>query len=447
MAKVILETSKHIQYKLPGLQHIFFKHKLIGDLVFFLVVVALPSSFFALIPDTSFYDLRLLFFLVSSLYLIFYFKNLKKIYRLPGGIALVILNVYLCWQIGYSLFIKDIPLIEVITIFRANFFYPLAALGFLLYVIDINNDRIYRFMYWLLIVTFLQGILYIFTNISGVNIFAFGIYEYDFEGNTILQNMSAIPHYNSILFAFTFSAYLFYKSYKKHWFWIVPLAVTIISIVRSQMIVYFLTILLIFIFAKISKTNLTFSKFFKIILLSVFFVSILLFFFPSHVGGVINRFGFDKKEQLSKSKYLEEGTYYLRLELIRDSYYRTKKNNNLLTGHGYIRESEKGEPDFVVGGDTLIAPVLYTEGYIGITLRILPIFILLLYYFKLLFKKRSKYKVFAIVAIALILPEILNAVQTKHFTFYTREVFVLYVLAIVIYNFKKTRIKGEIYVT
>ena len=118
-----------------------------------------------------------------------------------------------------------------------------------------------------------------------------------------------------------------------------------------------------------------------------------------------------------------------------------------MTGHGYIRESEKGEPDFVVGGDTLIAPVLSTEGYIGITLRILPIFILLLYYFKLLFKKRSKYKVFAIVAIALILPEILNAVQTKHFTFYTREVFVLYVLAIVIYNFKKTRIKGEIYVT
>ena len=446
MAKIILKSDQNKRYKLPGLQPLYLKNKLIPDLIFFLVLVALPSSFFALIPDSVFFDLRLVFFLVSSLYIIFYFKNIKKITRLPGGKALILLNIFLLWQIGYSLFVKSIPFIEVATIFRTNFFYPLSAFGFLLYVTDMGNDRIYRFMNWVLFISFIQGILYIISNVLGFNIFAFGVQEYDYEGANILQNMSAIPHYNGVLFTFAFAAALFYKKFNKHWLWFVPLGVTIISIVRSQMVVYLLIIILILGLAKISKTRFSFSKIFKIAFLIIFFIGLLLFVFPSHVGGVINRFGFDNKEKITRSKYLEEGTYYLRLELIRDAYNRTKENNNLLLGNGYIRESEKGDPDFVIGGDTLIAPVIYTEGFVGIVFRILPIFLLMLYYFKLLFSKNKKFKVFATVSIALVLPEIVNAVQTKFFVHYTREVFILFVLAFVIHNFNKINNKRKFYV-
>ena len=441
MAKIIIESLKHKQYKLPGLQNSSFTYKLLPDIIFFMVVVALPSSFFALIPDTFFFDLRIVFFTCSILYLIIYLKNIKKIGKLPGGIAFITLCGFLIWQIAYSLLSKDIPFVEVITVFRANFFYPLSALGFLLYVIEMDIIRINRFMYWLLITTFIQGILYIISNIFNINIFAFGALEYEYEGAILLQNMSAIPHYNEILFAFTFASTLFLKKYNKHYFWAIPLIVTIISIVRSQMIVYSVLMFLILLLAKISKTKINFSKFLKILLLGILFLVLILYLFPSHIGGVVTRFGLDNQEKISQKKYLEEGTFYLRLELIKDSYNRTKSNNNLFMGNGYIREARKGEADFVIGGDTLIAPVIYTEGFIGLFLRILPIIILVIYFFKLLFIKINKFNLFAVVSIALVLPEIVNLVQTKFFVYYTREIFILFILTIVIQKINKIKPK------
>lgn len=434
--KINFNANKLLE--LPSIRKVSFKSKFLQDFIFFLVVVALPSSFFALIPPSVFYDLRLVFLLVSTLYVVVYFKYIKKISKLHGGIAFIILNIFLVWQIGYSIFIQEIPFTEVATIFRANFFYPLAALGFLLYVASMDNNRIYRFMYWLLLATFIQALLYVFSNISGIDVFAAGGDRYyTFQGGKIMQNMFAIPHYNTILFAFTFLATLTIKGFNKHWLWFVPLILTVISIVRSQIIVYILIIFLIVVFVKISKTKLNFSKIFKIFLLSSILTVILAMVFPTHISRVINKFGFDKKEQLQTADYLEQGTLYVRLRLIEDAYNRTESNDNLLMGNGYMREAQKGEYDFVVGGDTLIAPVLFTEGFIGIILRVLPIAILLIYFFKLLFSREKKYKLFGIVAIAIILPEIANAIQTKYFVYYTREIFIIFVLAMIIYNDQK----------
>ncbi len=124
--------------------------------------------------------------------------------------------------------------------------------------------------------------------------------------------------------------------------------------------------------------------------------------------------------------------------MIADAYTRIEKNDNLIMGNGYIREARKGEYDYVVGGDTLIAPVLFTEGFTGIVLRVLPIALLTLFFFKLLFLKEKKYKLFAVVAISLILAEMANAVQTKYFVYYTRDTFILFILAMIIYNEKKS---------
>jgi len=444
MEQMNKNLNSYTSIDLPGLKKISFKSKFLQDFIFFLAVVALPSSFFALIPPAIFFDLKVDFLLVGLVYIAFNFKYIKKVSKLPAGKILILLNVYLVFQVAYSLFVQEIPFTEVAAIFRANFFYPITALGFLLYVASMNNRRIYRFMYWLLLATFIQGSLYIFSNLTGINVFATGLREYSFKGTEILQNMFAIPHYNEVLFTFAFLAALSMKGFNRHWLWFVPLVVTIISIVRSQMIVYLLVVLLIFILAKVSKVKVNVSKLFNISLLSGIFLIIVLLLFPAHIGRVIHKFGFDKQEELTRTQYLEQGTYKLRLNLIEDAYTRTKSHDNLLLGMGYIREAKKGEYDFVVGGDTLIAPVLYTEGLLGLTIRILPIFILLFYFIRILKStKNRRYRLFAIIAISLILPEIPNVVQTRYFVYYNREMFILFILAIIIYNDKKRRNKLE----
>jgi len=423
---------------LPGITKTKFNYKFFQDFLFFLAVVALPSSFFALLPTSLFVDLRFLFLLVSIVYLVIYFKYIAELIDIPGGKALLFLSFFLIFEILIkSLFIENIPLYEIMAIFRSNFSYPLATLGFVLYIISMDNYRIYRFMYWLLWASFIQGALYVFSNITGINVFANNASAYTFNGELILQNMFAIPHYNGILFAFAFIATVTIKGFNKHWLWFSPLIVTIISIVRSQMIVYVLVIMGIIILINISKIKVDFFKFIKLLLLIFVFLGLILAIFPSHLDRIANKFRFDRQEEVSQSTYLEEGTFAFRLDLITEAYERTEAKNNLFLGNGYIREAEKGEYDFVVGQDTFIAPVIFTEGFMGLVLRLLPITLLFAYFFRLFFFGNPKYKLFAIVSIALILPEIINGVQTKYFSYYTREVFVLFVLAIVVFKDQK----------
>lgn len=424
--------------KLPGISKTKFRYKSFQDFLFFLAVVAVPSSFFALVPISIFKDLRLFFFLVSLIYLVIYLKYIIKIIKIPAGIALLILNLFLLFEVLInSLIIQNIPTGEVAAIFRANFFYPMAAFGFLLYILSMDNYRIYRFLYWLLYATVIQGSLYVFSNITGVNVFANDVNAYSFDGGVIMQNMFAIPHYNGIVFAFAFVTTLTLKKFNKHWLWFIPLVVTIISIVRSQMIMYFLVMLISIILINISNIKINFLKLLKLFLYVLIFIGMMSLVFPSHINRISNKFRFDKKEEVSQATYLEEGTFALRLRLIEDAYMRTQNNNNLLIGNGYIREASKGEYDFVVGSDTFIAPVLFTEGFMGLFFRIFPLAILLIYFIKLLLFDNPRYKLFAIIAISLILPEILNAVQTRFFAYYTRETFILFILVIIIYNDKK----------
>ncbi|WP_456374677.1 hypothetical protein [Methanocaldococcus sp.] len=423
--------------QIPGIKKVSFSYKRTQDFIFFLIVVAVPSSFFALVPSTVFYDIRLFFMLISSVYIFFYFKFLKKISNLPAGSFLIFLNIYLFIQIFYSIFIQDISFSEVATIFRIQFFYPISMLSFLLYISEMKNDRIYRFLYWVLLATLIQATLYIVSNLTGIDIFAIGSQAYDFKGATILQNMAAIPHYNEVLFAFAFTAVLTVKAFNKHWLWFIPLMLTIISIVRSQMLVYGMILFIILFLTKHSDIRVNFSKIFKIFLLILSFVVVLFILFPSHVNRLIDKFGIDKKETRLQKSYLEVGTFALRLRLIEEAYSRNKKNGNLLFGNGYERVAKKGEYDFVIGNDTLVAPILYTEGFIGLGLRILPIFILLIYFIRILLSSNRQYKVFSIITISLILPEFVNVIQTKLFVFYTREMFIFYILAMIIYNHKK----------
>jgi hypothetical protein len=178
-----------------------------------------------------------------------------------------------------------------------------------------------------------------------------------------MQNLQSLPDYNIILFVFSFLAIFINPRFKKKRLWINPIIVTVLSILRSQIIVYVLILLTLYIFGIFSNLKMKVSKVTNAFFILAIFSLTALLVFPAHIGRIINKFGFDKNEEISASTYTEEGTFKVRLDLIEDAYNRTERNNNLMLGNGYLREATKGEYDFVVGGDTLIAPVFFTEGF------------------------------------------------------------------------------------
>ena len=435
---------KYVQVFLPGIQKLFFKYKLLPDVVFFLSVVAIPSSFFNFINKSVFIDLKLLFMLLGIFYVITNISAIKKISKIHGGKLLVIVVCFILFKVAHSIAIQNIAPVEILKVFRANFYYPIVTLGFLLYAAKMNNLRLYRFFYWLLFVSFIQGVLYVIANLTGIDFFANANKEfYEFDGKTIVQNLESLPDYNIVLFSFCVITVLTVRNYKKHWLWITPLLVSVLSIVRNQMIVHVLILILFYVLGNFSSVKIRFSKILKASFIFVLFAFVALIMFPEHIGRVINKFGFDKEQNISASSYTEKGTFKVRLNMIEDSYSRTKRKNNLLLGNGYTREVDNGQRGLVFTGDTLLSPVIYTEGLLGLFIRCLPVLYFLYFGFINLKSNNNKLALFSLLILAMIIPEFLNIVQTKIFVYYHHLLFIIYLLMMILYNDKQLKIKKK----
>lgn len=425
-------------YQIPGLHKIAFKRKLGLDLLFFILAIALPTSFFNFLPNEIFIDIRLLYLLIGLIYITFNFKNYKKLLKIKGIKLLLIVIIFLIFRFVHSIVINDIPLIEVLTIFRTNFSYPIIIFGFLLYAVNMDNMRLYRFFYWLFIVTLISGIVYVISNLSGINFYANVYKDYRVFNNTvIMQNMASIPKYSKFLFVFSLFASIALIGYKKYYYVFIPFIVTIISIVRSELIVYLLSIFFILFFIRITRFKLRISKIVKFSIIGIVSLSITLLIFSSHFYRLIDKFQLNETMEINSENYLEEGTYKVRLDLIEDA--KKEIKNDPILGTGYRREVRKGEYSYVVGGDTLIAPILYTEGYLGLIIRILPILFFIKFGIKNL-RSKSKFSAFmAVVILTVIGGELLNLVQTRLFAFYNEFLMILYMLMMINQNYYESQ--------
>lgn len=432
-----LSNTKFENYVLPGVTKPVKTEKLVQDLLFFILVIAFPTSFFAFLPQSLFYDIRLIYWLLGMFYGLFYFKYLKKINNIPGGSLLIILVLFVIFRFVYSIVFNNIETTEVITIFRTNFHYPITALGFLLYAASMSNNRINRFLYWLYKTSLVLSILYIVSVLTGINFYAVVTKEESIEFLTLGQNLAAMPAF--INFLLVIGLILAFMSNKKqyHFWWIVPLVIAILSIIRSLIISYLIILLLFFIivflyFKEIKLTRIfTFSILLALLTLST---SIL---FSAHIQKFAEKFGFNQEQQVSVSNYLEEGTFAFRIRLIEEAYEQTKRQGNLLMGNGYIRESEKGTYSFVLGTDTFIAPVIYTEGFIGMFLRILPILFFFILGINNMKKSGSMFRIIWLIIVIMIFPSFINPVQTDIFVRYTNTMFIFYLFMLYIYNQQK----------
>lgn len=435
---------------LPGMDPVSQKRKFFGqDMIFFILFAALPSSFFALVPQTVFYkpgayDLNFLFFISGLVYFFIFFKHLPKIWKMPSGKFFLILCVYLLFQIFYSFFYQEIPIREIITVFRKNFFWPLPTLGFLLYIASMSSYRIERFMRWLMLVTFAMGLLYIFSNLTGIDVWGAHVKDAPiFEGVVLMQNTFAIPKYLHILFVFALISSLVDPKFKNYWMWVTALLVTILSFVRNQMAVYVLYMLTAYLLTKVGKITTNISKTLKQLTLLFIAAILLVTVFPKHLDRLLYKFGF-YDTQLGKIAYtvdrVKTGTYDFRTKLIENAYERTK--DNTVFGNGYIREATPGDYDFVLGSDTMIPPVLFTEGILGMILRWLPLLALLQLGIKYLIKQDNAFKLFWLAIVTLIAPQFINIVQTTIFTEYNRWYFIFAILLLFKYRMEKEKTKG-----
>lgn len=428
---VEIEMKKLSTNSLPGfgLNLLFSRYKLLPDLLFFLIVFALPSSFMNLVSKEYFYDIRLLFLLSGIGCCVLYCKNIKKICYIPAGKSLVIVVVFICFKLFHSLFYQNVQFVEIVTVFRSNFSYPLITLGFLLYTTGLSVYRIVRLISFLFIGTLFQGTLYLISNLSNIDFFAnMSGQSEQYQGVVLLQNMGSIPAYNQILFASSLLVAFTSIDFRKHYLWFVPLAVTVVSIVRNQIVVSFCIVMFLYIFGQISSLKINIGKMIRALLIISVSMVIIVVAFPLHVNRTIDKFGIDIPQMRIVPDYLQEGTYKFRLTLIEEAYERTMKSNNLLFGNGYVREAEKGEYDFVFGTDTFIPSVLYTEGIIGLLLRIIPYVVLLIFSVKNMRSMSNLIASLAVLILSILSAESINVVQTRLFTMYNEFLFVIYLL-------------------
>lgn len=423
-------------FNIPGLHKIAFKRKLRVDLLFFIVSVALPSSFFNFVPKDIFIDLRLLYLVIGIVYIAFNIQNITKLLKIKGIKLLVGLVAFLIFRFMYAVVIQNISIIEVVTIFRTNFSYPIITFGFLLYAINMDNERLFRFMYWIFVVTLFAGIVYILSNLIGVNFYANVYKEYNvFNNKVLMQNMASIPLYSKFLFVFGVIATMTLFKFKKIYYILVPFVVTVISIVRSELLVYFSLLFFIILFIKISRFSLKNTKLVKFAFIGIISIGLASLIFSSHIARLINKFELDENTEISSERYIEKGTFKVRLNLIEEAH--KSISNNLLLGNGYQREIKKGKYSYVVGGDTLIAPIIYTEGYLGILIRCLPIFWFLYYGIKNI-KSKHKFTAFiSIVTVSIIMAESINVIQTRIFAFYNEIIFIFFLLTMINHKNKK----------
>ncbi len=324
-----------------------------------------------------------------------------------------------------------------------------------------DNYRIERFFRWLILATIIQGTLFIISNLINVDFFGTKAAKeiLVLEGKVFVQNLNAIPNYLSILFVYSLVTILSDYRYKKYWQLLIPLMIAVITVVRSMILSFAFFILNAIIWILLSFKNLLLIRNLKVIM-SVYIVnslkviiailiivSLILAIVPTRVNFVIDKFGFSSDNIYSYSdspvtSLIKSSNFVFRIKLIEEAF-NMNKNTDLIFGKGYIREAEYGKYDFVLGGDTYVAPVIYCEGIVGMIFRLLPILIILILSIKNIFNPESKkYVLYYISIVTLILPTLINIIQTSIFIHYNNLFLVFMLMQIIIQRNKINTIKN-----
>lgn len=394
----------------------------------------IPSSFLGLISFRFFYipglfDLRLLSWLLALPLLLIYGNKLKAISTTSSGKILILVVLFIIIRFAVSL-IQGIPFKEAFTVFRMGFNTPISCIGYLCFFYSIDNYRIERIFKWgfalFAVALFLYFVNYlgfgVFDNIKKIN-------EETHEDITIVRNLTGFPIYFPIYFTLGLFLALYRWELKFLIISLFSLFIVYISATRNFIIVYSVILTIVFTFYLINLKTGYFRRAFMLFLAILFFLA-TAFVFKSDVYIFL-----EKKFESTVNVELKEdiGTYAYRKRLIETSFQENRMTNSIFLGKGYTREGERGSYKFVLGGDTLVAPIVFCEGLVGLFIRVLPILYFLLYAFTKM-RGTGYIQFFSIGMVALIISSTVNYVQTTIFYNYIDFVLFFYIAQLYIEN-------------
>jgi hypothetical protein len=405
----------------------------VKDFIFFLIAIALPTSFFGLVNDNVFYikgymDLEFLSFILVLPYMFLYFKNAKKIKKLPGIKVFYLLVLYIFIRFLLTILMGQ-GFKETFTIFR-KFFSPIYTLAMILYLNNFNRNRIVRFFRWLTIAMIIQSIFFTIYYLTGFNVFGVEVYQKFYIGGQLVQRyFKALPKFSYLIYPILFIEYLFTKKTKFLFGFIIVSLPLFLVATRSVVITYLFSIVLIFFLYSGLNPLRIFKNSFLISIASILTVIVLLYFYRNQLNFLLSRLTEIRLEGLENV-----GNYAFRLSFIGQSYNEIKSSIfSLLFGNGYERVAAVGNYDYVLGGDTHIPGIIYCEGLFGFLIRFIPFIILMIYAIK-----KIDNRLVAIVIITFVLRGIINIVQTPMIRYYDY----LFPYVILLINYSKFNDKG-----
>lgn len=311
---------------------------------------------------------------------------------------------------------------EAITVYRRNYIVLPSFLMCMAYISGMSIQRMEIFGQLILKWIIPLSILYVL-QCCGVHLFTDNLSFQTSGGVTVLRNILGMPPILPVVLAFCFISYLKDRS-KNYWIYVlIALGVTFISFTRS-LIASAGFIVVLTLFLQTWKYGLQ-KRLFKLAFYIFLAAILLMIVYPSAFSFWENLLDDTINSQLTN----DQGTYAFRKRLVEKVMLNLEQHNALMTGLGYIRDAAKGKYSFVLGGDTYIAPVLWCEGFIGLTLRCIPFLYLLFRGFSMFRKPYDdKEVVVSMVIIVTILSEIPNYVQTSFFMHYNYVMAMLYML-------------------
>lgn len=325
--------------------------------------------------------------------------------------------------------IQDTGFVAAFTVYRRNYLVLPSFLLCMPYISSMSIQRLEKFgalvLKWIIPLT----ILYVL-QCCGVPLFSANI-TYQTSGDvTVLRNILGMPPVLPVILAFCFVGYLKFHEKRFLKFVLIALFVTFISFTRSLIASagFVVTIAMLLYIWKNGIQSRLFMFVFYVLLATMALMIIYpsaFYFWDNLIDNTVN-------SQLAKN----QGTYAFRQRLIEKVLINLENHDDILTGLGYVRDVAKGKYSFVLGGDTYIAPILWCEGFIGLTLRCLPFVCILWSGFKLFFNSIDEVEeVIGIVIVACVLSEIPNYVQSSVIMHYNHVMGMLYML--LVYTYKR----------
>ena len=301
---------------------------------------------------------------ILSLYLFFYSEFKRQTNKLRTITLLILIAVIwsiikflsTCIQIGFT---------EALIVYRKNYILLPSLYLCMNYISNLTLERISGIFKLMLQLLIPFTILYLI-QCMGVQVFSDGGFQMEStSGIEITRNIIGMPPVIPFILSLCLSIFLYTGSRQMLLYVIISIVICICSYTRNLV---FTSMIIVFFMLVCHSLKFGLKNKLSIIVFGIFSVLLYVIIFPTSFNFwndlIVQTFNTELQNN--------EGTYAFRQNLIKYSIEEVSKNNALWTGFGYVRSAPVGEYDFVLGGDTFVAPIIWCEGVLGLIMRIVP---------------------------------------------------------------------------